>query len=120
MSPTEGVEYIRDQLVNGELIMADATEKTGWSFPRVRSRAITVCKRLGGKLEKKERGVYVYESVTECMPVGDITPPTKDDSDDENTQEQLSDEELTARINAAEEALLDSPPSEERNADGQE
>lgn len=54
-------EYIRDQLINDKLIMADATEKLGWSFPRIRSRALTICKTLKGTFVRLERGVYMFE-----------------------------------------------------------
>jgi len=64
MTKAEGVEYIKEQLINGKLIMADATEKTGWSFPRIRSRAITICKKLGGSFVKENRGVYIYDDVS--------------------------------------------------------
>jgi len=65
MNKPQGVAYIQDCLVNGKLVMTLAVEETGWSFPRVRSRAITICKRLGGVFEKESRGVYIFSNIKE-------------------------------------------------------
>jgi len=61
VSVTEALSYIKDKLVNGRLVMQEATEALGWSFPRIRSRAKTVCKKLNGKFVSVERGVYILE-----------------------------------------------------------
>lgn len=60
-SVLEAVSYIRERLLNSKLIMAEATEELGWSFPRIRSRAKTICKKLNGKFVSTERGVYIIE-----------------------------------------------------------
>lgn len=61
VSVAEAVSYIKDRLINDKLIMAEATEKLSWSFPRIRSRARTICKKLNGKFVSVERGVYILE-----------------------------------------------------------
>ncbi len=60
-SVTEAVSYIKDCLINGKLVMAEATAKLKWSFPRIRSRGRTICKKLNGKFVSTERGVYILE-----------------------------------------------------------
>ena len=60
-SVDQAIKYIRDKLINDKLIMADATETLGWSFPRIRSRAHTICKKLNGTFTKVERGVYILQ-----------------------------------------------------------
>ncbi len=51
-------EYIQTALINGKLEMKQACEELGWSFPRIRSKAMTICKKLGGEFVKESRGVY--------------------------------------------------------------
>ena len=55
------VAYIKSQLIESILVMKDAKKITGWTFPRIRSRAITICKNLKGTFEKVERGVYMFQ-----------------------------------------------------------
>jgi len=55
-------EYIRTTLINSKLEMKQACEELGWSFPRIRSKAATICKKLGGKFVKESRGVYFLQT----------------------------------------------------------
>jgi hypothetical protein len=59
----QATEYIESALVNGTLEMKAACKELGWSFPRIRSRAQTICKKMGGTFEKTSRGVYYL-----CVP----------------------------------------------------
>ena len=53
--------YIQDKLVNGTLVMKDAVSELNWSFPRIRSKAKTIAKKLDGTLVKKARGEYSFQ-----------------------------------------------------------
>jgi len=55
------INLLRELLIHDKLIMAELVIETGWSFPRLRSRAKTICKSLNGSLCKLERGVYYFE-----------------------------------------------------------
>lgn len=56
-----GVKYITDALINEKLQMATACKELGWSFPRIRSRALTVAKKMNCAIVKVSRGVYILE-----------------------------------------------------------
>ena len=58
---TVATEYIIERLSNDKLVMLDAVNKLNWSRPRIRSRALTISKRLKMDLVATERGVYVLE-----------------------------------------------------------
>lgn len=53
--------YIQDKLVNGTLSMKEAVNELNWSFPRIRSKAKTIAKKLNGTLVKKARGEYSFQ-----------------------------------------------------------
>ena len=55
------IEYITNALTNEELRMKNACKKLGWSFPRIRSRALTIAKRLNCAIVKTSKGVYILE-----------------------------------------------------------
>lgn len=57
----QAVEYIENALTNGELHMKETCKELGWSFPRVRSRALTIAGKLDSTLTKRVRGVYYLE-----------------------------------------------------------
>jgi len=61
-SVEDATNYIKNTLVTGELNMKEATKALGWSFPRIRSRAKTICKKLDGVFTKKSRGIYFLET----------------------------------------------------------
>lgn len=72
-------KYIQDTLLNGKLEMKDACNTLNWSFPRVRSKAMTICKKLGGEFVKESRGVYYLQ--TNVTPVAS----SKDSSDGDDS-----------------------------------
>jgi len=78
-SVAEAVEYIRSALINGKLNMKEATTELGWTFPRVRSRAKTICKKMKGTFEKESRGVYIFQPGDEAtiIPVQSTVSPEK-------------------------------------------
>ena len=69
----EAANYIETALISGHLVMKDACKELGWSFPRTRSKAQTICKKLGGTFIKKERGVY-YLNPNDSTPKEIQTP----------------------------------------------
>jgi hypothetical protein len=58
----EAITYIKNALLTGELNMKDAVDTLGWSFPRIRSKAKTISKKLGGTFTKKSRSIYYIDS----------------------------------------------------------
>ena len=73
------VEYITNALVNGELHMKAACKELGWSFPRIRSRALTIAKKMKCTFTKTSRGVYILEPLEPVAPeVEDSTSITSD------------------------------------------
>ena len=76
------VEYISNALTHGELRMKEACKELGWSFPRIRSRALTIAKKLNSTIVKTSRGVYVLEPITETVetPAEATENPTTADS----------------------------------------
>lgn len=60
LTGAEVAKAIQEALLHGELSMKTIVEQSGWTYPRVRSKARTVAKKLGGSLEKRSRGVYAY------------------------------------------------------------
>ena len=68
----QAVEYIENTLTNGELHTKETCKELGWSFPRVRSRMLTIAKKLDSTLTKRARGVYYLEPHTTPEPA-DIT-----------------------------------------------
>jgi len=77
----EAVEFIQNALVGGELNMKTATEALGWSFPRIRSKAKTIAKKLNGTIAKKSRGIYLLEpngtsSIESVAEVSEENPDT--------------------------------------------
>lgn len=64
----EAVAYIRDHLLTGKLVMAEASKQLGWTFPRIRSRAKTICRALGGEFTKEMRGVYFCKNNSDSAP----------------------------------------------------
>lgn len=87
MNKEQGVEYIQNALTSGELNMKEACKTTGWSFPRVRSRALTIAKKLNSTLTKRTRGVY-YLKPNEVL---NNTPPTESTNTTETTENIASD-----------------------------
>lgn len=55
-------KYIQDALVNSKLKMKKAVQELGWSFPRIRSKAKTIAKKLNGVLTKDTKGVYFLKT----------------------------------------------------------
>ena len=71
----QAVEYIENALTNGELHMKETCKELGWSFPRTRSRMLTIAKKLNSTLTKRARGVYYLEPHTTPDPI-DTTEAT--------------------------------------------
>ena len=59
----QAVEYITKALTEGELHMKVACKTLGWSFPRIRSRSLTIAKRMKCTFTKTARGVYILEPI---------------------------------------------------------
>jgi hypothetical protein len=72
----QAIEYIKNALTTGELHMKDACKTLGWSYPRIRSRALTIAKKLNSTLTKRTRGVYYLEPHT----AKDSVPPKPTDT----------------------------------------
>ena len=53
--------YIQEKLTTSTLVMKDAVTTLNWSFPRIRSKAKTIAKKLNGTLVKKTRGEYALQ-----------------------------------------------------------
>ena len=93
--------------------MKDACKKLGWSFPRIRSRALTIAKKLNCTFKKTSRGVYVLE------PINSEIPTAKDTTDKSSTETVESaavvkDDEHTLDADEVEKALMgdgDSTPN---------
>ena len=64
----KAIEYITDALTNGELHMKEACKELGWSFPRIRSRSLTIAKKLNCTFMKASRGVYVLDPINKDIP----------------------------------------------------
>lgn len=81
-STDTAVEYITSALTDGKLLMKDACKDLGWSFPRIRSRALTVAKKLNSTFTKVSRGVYILEpletAVSETPEITDENSTTSD------------------------------------------
>jgi len=76
-TPERAVVYITNALTTGELVMKTACDDLGWSFPRVRSRAQTIAKKLNGIFKKSARGVYFLEpNPSIAIPLPTDPPPT--------------------------------------------
>jgi len=60
-TPTEVVEYLQSKLTTSTLIMKEAVATLGWSFPRIRSKAKTIARKMNGELVKKSRGEYAFQ-----------------------------------------------------------
>lgn len=61
----QAVEYITNALTNGELHMKEACKELGWSFPRIRSRSLTIAKKMKCVFTKVNRGVYILEPIND-------------------------------------------------------
>ena len=72
------IGYITNALVNGELHMKTACKELGWSFPRIRSRALTIAKKMKCTFMKTSRGVYILEPLEQAVSIGG--PPPVEDS----------------------------------------
>jgi hypothetical protein len=80
-SAKDAVEYITNALVNDKLSMNAACKDLGWSFPRIRSRALTIAKGMQSVLTKVERGIYILDSTTSVntdATIGADAEPTLD------------------------------------------
>lgn len=53
--------YIQERLTTSTLSMKEAVTTLGWSFPRIRSKAKTIAKKMNGTLVKKARGEYAFQ-----------------------------------------------------------
>lgn len=80
-STDTAVEYITSALTDGKLLMKDACKELGWSFPRIRSRALTVAKKLNSTFTKVSRGVYILEPLeTAVSKTLESTPEITDEN----------------------------------------
>ena len=77
----QAVEYITNVLVNGELHMKAACKELGWSFPRIRSRALTIAKKMKCTFMKTSRGVYILEPLKQAVSIGGPPPEIKTTED---------------------------------------
>jgi len=59
----QAIEYITAALTNGELHMKEACHTLGWSFPRIRSRSLTIAKKMKCEFKKVSRGVYILDPI---------------------------------------------------------
>jgi len=84
-TPAEAVEFIQNALVGGELNMKTATEALGWSFPRIRSKAKTIAKKLNGVMIKKSRGIYFLET-NGTSSIEAVAEVSEEKADEENEQ----------------------------------
>jgi hypothetical protein len=98
VSAAEAGEYIRRALVEGKLNMKTATTDLGWAFPRIRSRAKTICKKMNGTFEKESRGIYYFQPREEKVGSGD--------------QPAISTEEAAYTDKQIEEAILNADTKE--------
>ena len=57
------IEYITNALLHGKMHMKEACKELGWSFPRIRSRALTIAKKMNCVFTKTTRGVYILEPI---------------------------------------------------------
>ncbi len=65
----QAIEYITNALTNGELRMKEACHTLGWSFPRIRSRSLTIAKKMKCIFKKIDRGVYILDPIDGGSPV---------------------------------------------------
>jgi len=105
----QAVEYIENALTNGELHMKETCKELGWSFPRVRSRSLTIAKKLNSTLTKRARGVYYLEPHTTPEPTNTIE--ATDVVSDAVVNEPQEDNGHTLDPNAVEAAIMGSTTS---------
>lgn len=96
MSRIDGATFIQEKLISGKMIMKEVCKETGWSFPRVRSCAKTICKRLGCIYVRESVGVYYADPIdgTKLKPMfKKITPAELSNSpiEDEKGLEDMKD-----------------------------
>lgn len=77
------IAYITNALVNGELHMKAACKELGWSFPRIRSRALTIAKKMKCSFIKTSRGVYVLEPLKQAISISGPSTEIKTTEDPE-------------------------------------
>lgn len=95
------VEYITNALTDSKLYMKEACKELGWSFPRIRSRALTIAKKMNCTFTKVTRGEYIL------TPINDTTEtPAETPVEAINTEPSLDPDEV-------ERALLGDPPLSE-------
>jgi len=82
-------EYIRNALINGKLEMKQACKDLGWSFPRIRSKAKTISKKLGGTFTKDVRGVYFLDTGTNTQPSTSSTIESSAEITEDNTTDNI-------------------------------
>jgi len=106
-------KYIQDALVNGKLEMKAAVKELGWSFPRIRSKAKTLAKKLNGVLTKDTKGIYFLKTdIVKEVPVASVP---EEPSAEETPAEETSTEtpQYTAeQVEAAVMGNLANPPSD--------
>lgn len=110
-TPEMAVEYITNALANGELHMKEACKELGWSFPRIRSRAHTIARKMKCAFMKTSRGVYILEPLETPTSVEDSAEVVSDTSIEGGTKD---DDEYTLDADEVEAALLgnnDSTPN---------
>lgn len=100
----QAVAYIENALTNGELHMKETCKELGWSFPRVRSRARTIAKKLNSTLTKRARGMYYLEPHTTPEPTN--TTEATDITSDAAVDAPQEDNGHTLDPNAVEAALM--------------
>ena len=115
----QAIKLITDQLTNGELHMKSTCKELGWSFPRIRSRALTLAKKMNCTLVKVTRGVYILDPIVQKSPTAApaVEPPAEDNTtitsdalvEGDGTEDDDGDD-YTLDPDAVEAALLDNTP----------
>ena len=108
----QAVEYITNALTNGELYMKAACKELGWSFPRIRSRALTIAKKMKCTFTKTSRGVYILEPFETSTSVEDSTGVVGNTSIEDGTKDTDKYKLDPDKVEAARLGNNDSTPSE--------
>ena len=90
-TPEVATKYITNALVNGKLHMKAACKELGWSFPRIRSRALTIAKKMKCTFMKTSRGVYILGPLN---PLLDPTASVVEDSTEINSDTLIAGEDV--------------------------
>jgi len=93
MSYQKEIDYITNALTTGTLVMKTACKELGWSFPRIRSRALTIAKRANCTLKAVTRGVYILEP-NKTEPINENNNITSDSTITKTVEYEIPDVDL--------------------------